>query len=102
VIAKVFATPKSIQDGPSLCNTQIYSVYYGASIFSKRKQLYGERIDDHIKKSLNRQTERCASNSFFPTYKFSLKTVAFIHNYKPFAVCIAQHFPHALRWSYYP
>jgi hypothetical protein len=34
--------------------------------------------------------------SLLEAYKFSLKTAAFVHSYKPFAVCIAQHFPLAL------
>jgi hypothetical protein len=33
----------------------------------------------------------------FAIDEFSLKSAAFAYKYKPFAVCIAQHFRHALR-----
>src|SRR5438046_6069954 len=82
-------------------STKICYVSSCASFFSQRKQLCCVRIDDHIKKSLNQQIDPSSLNSFLTSYKFSLKNVAFNHDYKPFAVCIAQHFPLALSWSYY-
>ena len=48
-----------------------------ASIHSQCKQLYRVRIDDHIKKSLNRRTDLFARNFFFAPSKISLKIAVF-------------------------
>ncbi len=54
-----------------------------------------------MKHNLNLHCEQLAKNFVFLHRKISFKNAAFVPGYKPFAVCIAQYFPHACAWSYH-